>query len=169
MASIPGTTLGYYREEEIVGVVTYLPNLMVPVLRVLIHHPLAYPTAFVKGVYIRWLFRARIRAGPRARWRAYGRLARAQAPKMPGLHILALGVAEPARRTGVARELLDAVASDERWRDQAEVVQVETWHPTNVSIYERLGFRSIAHGTKDGVNCWTMVRPIPKREAQAAK
>jgi ribosomal protein S18 acetylase RimI-like enzyme len=163
-ASIPGCTLGYYHHGGIVGVVTYCPVLTTSMLRGLAHNPLGLAAAYARGMYIRWRHRPRIPAGALVRWHAYGQLARAQVTRKPRLHVLALGVAESARGMGVARQLLDAVASDDRWRKHVEVMQIETWHRAKVLIYERLGFDVVAHGSKDGVDCWTMVRAIPKDE-----
>lgn len=62
------------------------------------------------------------------------------------------------------RRLLDAVAADQRWRPYVKHIQVETWHPAKVAIYERLGFTVHRHGAAGGVECWTMLRPVQPAE-----
>jgi GNAT superfamily N-acetyltransferase len=158
-AILPNLTLGCHRDGRVVGVVSYVPNLKISFLQAFCRRPVAVTAAHIRWAYLCWRYAPRLPGLAKARWRAYTRLARAQAPAMPSLQVLALGVAEPHRRTGVARQLLDAVAGDARWPG-VEVLEVETWHPSKVSTYERLGFRSIAHGRDDGVEWWTMVRPL---------
>jgi len=160
-AAIQRATLGCYRSGKLVGVVSYYPSLCRLSLRIAARHPAVTAMAYARGAYLTWRFRPRFRPAARVRWRAYGRLIAAQTKKpLPRLHITALGVAESARRTGVARRLLEAVANEEQWRDRVEALEVNTWNPAKVMIYERLGFESIAHGAQDGVQCWTMLRPL---------
>jgi GNAT superfamily N-acetyltransferase len=157
VSGIPGSTLGYYRDGHLVGVICYFPDLRVTFYRALALRPIKATVAYLRQAWLRWRWRPRLPTQAQARHRAYLHLARRQSPKEPTLHVLALGVAESARRAGIARRLLAAIAEDKRWPNIGRI-QVETWHAGNASIYERLGFETIRRGSRKGVECWTMAR-----------
>lgn len=155
-----GTTLGCYRGNELVGVLTYCPKLQETLRQQALSHPFLTLLGLTRIAWIQLRYRPRLGRASRARWRAYSALGAAQSPKEPSLQILALGVARSARGSGVARRLVAAVEADQRWGTGVKHLQVETWHATKLPFYERLGFQTVRHGTRDGVECWTLVRPI---------
>lgn len=162
-AGIARAALGYYRAGRLVGVITCCPSMVLLSFRAVVRHPVLAVAACVRAPLLWWHFRPRLTLAAKRRWRAYTRLARAQTRRSePRILITALAVAESARGTGVARRLLDAVAADRQWRDRVGLLEVNTWDPVKVSIYENLGFESVANGTRDGVQCWTMTRPVSR-------
>ena len=159
VSAIPGTTLGCFRGCELVGVVTFVADPKISLRALVLGMPIFGTLTILRHAFRNVRYRPRLSAVARRRWRAYRALAHAQDPPRPALRILALGVAPASRRSGVARRLLHAVEADVRWQASMDRIQVETWHESKVAIYERLGFETVARGTRDGVDCWTMVRP----------
>lgn len=164
VARVPGTVQGYFREGELLGVIAVCPRLG-SLFRVFVHHPVAVTTALVRTAYRRW--RHRIPDdNARRRFRDYGRLIDTNPNKScPTLQVLALAIRASVRRRGIARELLDAVARDKRWVAQMETVEVNTWHPEKVAIYEKLGFQRSWHATRNGLQAWTLHRARPQSDA----
>jgi ribosomal protein S18 acetylase RimI-like enzyme len=161
MAHLPGTILGHYRGGKLVGVGIYCPQTPTPIIRLLAAHPFAVGRALIRNACIEWRCKPPFGPQARVRWRTYCLLARTQTPRRHCLHVFALGVAPAAQRTGVARRLLAAMEEEGRRRwPRFSCIVVDTWHAANVAIYERLGFTTSVHGTRDGIECWTMTREV---------
>jgi len=153
-------TLGCRRDGRLVGVCVYYPETHEPLLRALSKRPFTMTGALLRHTWLQVRWRHRLGRAARARWNTYGRLGRAQLPRQCHLHVQALGVDAAARRSGVAERLLAAIDADPRWRPLHQAIVVETWHASKVEIYQRLGFTTASYSTADGVECWTMVRPL---------
>ena len=153
-----GTTIGCYKEDQLVGAIVCLPNLQQSLWRALARNPLHVSVAVMGS----WLwdkrFHMAIAAAGRRRWRAYCRMTSEQAARVPFLQVLSLGVVESERRTGIARQLLEAAETVEPWRDQVHGIQVNTWHEPKVKIYEQLGFEVTHRDSQEGVECWSLWR-----------
>lgn len=163
-------TLGCFHGSRLVGAISYYPDATMTrrekVLRVL-QSPVQHASLWVHHRIVKRRFRVRLPPAATQRWQAYGALTAAPtADSPPRLQVMALGVAADVQRTGIARRLLDTIANEPHWQQTMQAIDVNTWHPEKVSIYERLGFATVLHAARDGVACWTMRRPIaaPARE-----
>jgi len=164
-------TLGCFHGNRLVGAICYYPD--VPMTRrqkVLgaLQQPMLQAQLWVHHFVVRRRFRVRLAPAAAQRWRTYGAMTDA-APDDPAprLRVMALGVAADAQRSGVARRLLDTIANEPHWQQSMQAIEVNTWHPEKVAIYERLGFHTVHHAMRDGVACWTMRRAIepPRTES----
>ena len=153
------SVLGCYRDDRLVGVAKFSPHFPDPWFR--LTQPLQSLQIALAVLRGKWRYRLRgMNANSRARWKLYGVISKRQAPIVRRIHVLAIAVPAAERGKGVARTLLRAVERAEPWAAQCSHLEVNTWHPTKIEIFERLGFECYAHASIDGVTCWTGLRPI---------
>jgi len=81
------------------------------------------------------------------------------APEAPHYFLGVIGVHPKNQGQGLARVLLDELATMSERHPDSTGVCLNTESAANVSFYEHMGYRTIGHRTIGGLETWCMFRP----------
>jgi GNAT superfamily N-acetyltransferase len=103
---------------------------------------------------------AALGADARARYEAFGAAVAGNHPAEPHLYLNMLGVRRAHAGRGTGRLLLDAVHAHSRGLADSRGVALSTENPSNVPLYEHVGYRQIGHvRVTPELETWGMWRP----------
>lgn len=102
---------------------------------------------------------AAVGAAERGRYDAYGTASGAMVPADPHWHLNMIGVCRSHAGRGLGGRLLDAVHDHAARDPRARGVSLATELASNVSLYQRFGYRVLGHARVDeGLETWGMFR-----------
>jgi GNAT superfamily N-acetyltransferase len=144
-AATGGMHLGVYDADRLVGVAGISAPGELPV-----------PTSIVS----RWAWLAAV-LGPQAtkRLERFGEATERQRLPMPHLTLDALGVLPGLQGRGYGRALLDATHALAESHPYTDGVYLDTESPSNVDLYEHVGYRMVGREQLDDLTIWCMFRP----------
>lgn len=103
---------------------------------------------------------AELGEGARDRYGAFGRACEAFEVAEPHHHLNMIGVRAASQGRGLARPLLEAVHRLAHDDPGSAGVTLTTETPSNLSFYERFGYRQVGHAHVDeGLETWGFFRP----------
>lgn len=163
--SAPGLLLGSFDGPRLVGTLAFYPDWKLTTRQIALRAPLQ----LARAVFEHRMRRRRQRRvlPPHVLERECRYMGLVGSGNRPVLSVMALAVAPSARRRGVASALLDAMAADERFEGISQI-ELSTWDPAKVRIYERMGFRVESTAHAGDITCWTLCRPMDRPTKEAA-